>query len=102
MATKIIGFIRCTGFDHLVRFITDAPANKWGQRFVIYQDGFRVRGNYQNAGIPDTWLPIEQLSADRRISHGNKSEQSEYAACAAWSTSDECNISDRRPFAIDA
>lgn len=102
MATvSIVGFFRCSGFDHLARFVTDAPANQWGQRFVIYQDGHTVKWNYQNAGCAEDWLPVAQVS-DTINQGSGKSEARELAACQQLIDSGLVKPDDKRPFAIDA
>lgn len=99
-APSIVGFFRCSGFDHLVRFVTNAPLNKYNQPFCVYQDGYRVVGGYMSAGITANWLPVE--SASNVVSPGlGKSEESELSACRNWLEAGLANLADTTPHVID-
>lgn len=39
---QAIGFHTVQDFDHRVRVVVDAPANKYGQRLVAYKEGGRI------------------------------------------------------------
>lgn len=97
---KIVGFIRCGGFDHLVRFVTDAPQNEYKQNYVVYQDGYCVKGGYMFAGNPNDWIAIESVSNIVNMGLG-KSEESELRECQMWINAGLADIGNTAPHVID-
>lgn len=76
MAT-IAGFYRVRGFDHLVRCVTDAPPDQYGQRLTVWQDGCRV---FVGRLLAPELEPLESASDEPGGAMG-RSERAEIAAC---------------------